>query len=102
MNKKPNMSGISRYWKKGEDDRRVLARVMRMNPDDETNRNLIDFMLEGILKTVKSRKRTKFVGFGVFEWIPWNNRLPTGQRVETWRLTFKPGQHVKGRYHGDR
>lgn len=102
MNSKPDVSGISRYWKRGEDDRRVLARVLKMNPDDETNRNLIDFMLEGLLKTIKSRKRTKIVGFGVFEWLRWNNRLPTGQRVETWRLTFKPGRYVKGKYNGDR
>lgn len=100
MNVRPNMSGISRYWKKGEDDRELLAKSLGLRPDDDGNRRLVDFFLDGLLSTVKSRRRTKFVGFGIFEWKRWNNRIPTGRFVETWRLTFKPGRYVKGKYNG--
>ena len=98
--KKPNMTGIDRHWKPGEDDRITLARKMYRNPDSLETRESVDHFLDMLLRLVVSRKRTKFVGFGVFEWIPWNNRLPTGERVSTWRLTFKPGRYVKGKYHG--
>lgn len=102
MNTKPNISGINRYWKRGEDDRMLIARKMNLDPDLVENRTLVDKFLNALLATVKSRRRTKLVGFGVFEWKEWNNRLPTGERVETWRLTFKPGRYVKGKYHGNR
>ena len=100
MNLKPNISGISRYWKEGEDDRREVAKSLGLKPDNRSDRKLVDFFLEGLLATVTSRRRTKLVGFGDFEWKKWNNRLPTGRFVETWRLTFKPGRYVKGKYDG--
>lgn len=98
--KQPNMTGIERRWKPGEDDRIRLAEKLYRNPDSGTNRAVIDEFLDALLSLVKSRRRTKFVGFGVFEWKPWRNRIPTGKRVSTWRLTFKPGRYVKGKYHG--
>lgn len=100
MNAKPNTEGINRYWKKGEDDRVALAAKMKANPRDEDTRKTIDGFLDALMALVKSRRRTKFVGFGVFEWKPWNNRIPSGERVKTWRLTFKPGRYVKGKYNG--
>ena len=100
MNLKPNTSGIRRHWQAGEDDRREVAKSPGLKPDNRNNRKLVDFFLEGLLATVTSRRRTKLVGFGVFEWKKWNNRLPTGRFVETWRLTFKPGRYVKGKYDG--
>lgn len=97
-----NVSGISRYWKKGEDDRVSIAREIGLRSDNETNRRLVDLVLSGLLRTVMKRPRTKIVGFGVFEWKKWNNRIPTGKYVETWRLAFKPGRYVKGKYDGVR
>ena len=99
-NPKPNMVGIDRYWKKGEDDRVILAKKLSMDPDEAGTRGLVDKFLSALWKTVSTRRRTKFVGFGVFEWKPWRNRIPTGEFVETWRLSFKPGRYVKEKYHG--
>lgn len=98
----PNTEGISRYWKKGEDDRAVLLREMYGATPDPADKPQVDQFLAALLNVVKRRRRTKFVGIGVFEWKPWNNRLPTGERVKTWRLTFKPSRYVKGKYHGSR
>ena len=101
MNRKPNMSGIDRYWKKDEDSRMDLARRMfggKEFPPDY--REQVDRFLDSLMSLVKSRRRTKFVGFGSFEWHPWKNRIPTGRMVETWRLAFKPGRYVKGKYDG--
>lgn len=95
MNAKPDTTGISRYWKAGEDDRVLLkGRLPGMS------KPAIDRVLAAIMETVCSRRRTKIVGWGVFEWKRWNNRIPTGEFVETWRLSFKPGRYVKGKYDG--
>ena len=45
--------------------------------------------LKALSSTVAERKRTELRGLGVFEWRPWNGRLPTGRKVSTWRLVFK-------------
>ena len=41
MNLKPNISGISRYWKEGEDDRREVAKSLGLKPDNRNNRKLV-------------------------------------------------------------
>lgn len=99
---KPDTTGISKYWKKGEDDRAVLLKEMYGPTTDPSDKARVDQFLTALLNVVKRRKRTKFVGVGVFEWKQWKNRIPTGEYVETWRLTFKPGRYVKGKYHGSR
>ena len=43
MNLKPNISGISRYWKEGEDDRREVAKSLGLKPDNRNNRKLVVF-----------------------------------------------------------
>lgn len=93
MNRNPNTAGISRYWKPGEDDRRALMDATRFG------RDCVDVFLRGLWRVVSGRRRTKFVGFGVFEWHPWRNRLPTGRVVKAWRLSFKPSKYVR-RYKG--
>lgn len=99
MNKEPDTTGISRYWKAGEDARVDIHAVCHVEPD------VIDGVISALQKVVTSRKRTKIVGFGVFEWKPWRNRIPTGRFVETWRLSFKPCRYA-GKYtekkHGHR
>lgn len=102
MKRAYNVAGISKYWKRGEDDREVLARQLGLNPKDEGDRSKVDGFLDALMHVVKRRRRTKFVGVGVFEWKPWESRIPTGERVSTWRLTFKPGRYVRGKYNGDR
>lgn len=94
MNSNPQMQGISRYWKEGEDDRLAVEAY------SGASRKSIDSVLDALLETVCSRRRTKIVGFGVFEWKPWNKRLPTGKRVHAWSLKFKPGRYAKERYDG--
>lgn len=111
MNPNPDLSGITKYWKPGEDDRELLRRHAGGLP-----REHVDAFLRGLWNLVSSRRRTRLVGFGAFEWRPWRNRLPTGRFVETWRLAFKPsryarkfkiagtpGKQIRGRdKHGDR
>lgn len=89
MNIEPDTSGISRYWKSGEDNRVDIHAVCQVEPD------IIDDVISAIQKVVTSRRRTKIVGFGVFEWKPWRNRIPTGRFVDTWRLSFKPCRYAK-------
>jgi len=89
VNSKPNMSGIVRYWRTGEDDRIELARASGLS------KATVDRALAGLWKVLLSKRRTKFVGFGVFEWRPWRRPLPTGKVVETWRLAFKPSRYAK-------
>lgn len=84
------MSGITRYWKRGEDDR---TEVRRRCPGME--KDTIDRVLRALFATIVSKRRTKLVGYGVFEWKPWNNRLPTGQFVKTWRLAFRPARGMR-------
>lgn len=93
MNGNPNTLGISKYWKPGEDDRCALMGATRVG------RDRVDAFLRGLWRIVSARRRTKFVGFGVFEWKPYRRRLPTGTMIETWRLVFKPSRYVK-RYNG--
>ena len=95
MNRKPDMSGISRYWKPDEDDRVWLARYGGLTREQTDN------ALKGLWKLILSKPRTKFVGFGTFEWRPWRRRIPTGRMVDTWRLAFKPSRYVK-RFGGER
>lgn len=95
MNSKPDTSGIERRWKPGEDDRcevRLRSAVKAKQ---------VDKVLDALWQTITSRRRTKIVGIGVFEWKPWRRRIPTGRMVETWRLAFKPSRYVE-KYKGDR
>ena len=96
MNRKPNTSGIDKRWKEG-DGRVRLAELLFLNPDSGHARAKVDGFLEAFRKLVWGRRRTVIVGFGTFEWRKWKNRIPTGERVETWRLAFKPGQHMRRR-----
>ena len=98
-NRSPEQSGITKYWVPGEDDRCALRQVTKQTKER------VDLMLDGLWELVRSRRRTKFVGFGVFEWRPYRRRLPTGRMVETWRLAFKPSRYAekyKGGRDGDR
>lgn len=88
-----NTDGITKRWVDGEDDRRWLQ------VETGLGEWRIDRFLDGLWKLVASRRRTKFVGFGVFEWHPWRNRLPTGRVVKAWRLSFKPSKYAR-RYKG--
>lgn len=92
-NRDPQQAGITKYWRVGYDDRCVLRRVTRQSKER------IDRLLDGLWKVISTRRRTKIVGFGVFEWRPYRRRLPTGVMIETWRLTFKPGRYLD-KYHG--
>ena len=99
MNRRPDQSGITKYWRVGEDDRCDLRQRTALSD------SVVDRMLKGLWETIRSRRRTKFVGFGVFEWRPYRRRLPTGRMVETWRLAFKPSRYAekyKGGQDGDR
>ena len=89
MNRNPDTRGICRYWKPGEDDRVLLAEASGLP------RESVDLALAGLWKVLSSRRRTKLVGFGVFEWRPWRRPLPTGRMLETWRLAFKPSRYAK-------
>lgn len=90
------MAGIERRWKDG-DGRLKLAELLFLNPDSGCSRERVDGFLGALKRLIWGRKRTVLVGFGVFEWRRWNNRLPTGERVETWRLAFKPSQRDRTR-----
>lgn len=98
--RKYNVEGITKYWVHGEDDRELLAKQLSLDPTSEADRKAVDSFLGALMSVVKRRRRTKFVGFGVFEWKPWESRIPTGEFVKTWRLVFKPGRYVKGKYNG--
>lgn len=93
-NKSPDTSGIDRYWKEGEDDR-VGIRAL-CGEKKET----VDSVLTALQTIVFSRRRTKIVGFGVFSWMPWKRRVPTGNVVETWHLAFKPSRYSE-KYKGE-
>lgn len=99
-NLNPNTSGINRYWVEGEDDRHAIEAKCIENRAGLFRKD-IDAVLSALMDVIVHNRRTKIVGFGVFEWKPWNGRLPTGERVSTWSLTFKPCRH-KERYNGDR
>jgi len=88
-NRNPKYAGISKYWVKGEDDRHALMKATQFSQD------CTDMFLRGLWRVLSSRRRTKFVGFGVFEWRPFRRRLPTGRMIETWRLAFKPSRYAK-------
>lgn len=96
MNDKPDTKGIERRWVPGEDDRALLATYSGLRPRQ------VDDALDGLWRLLASRPRTKFVGFGVFEWKRWCNRIPTGRKVSTWRLAFKPSRYVPCKYKGGR
>ena len=88
-------SGIERRWVAGEDDRIWLSRYSGLSKAQT------DRALNGLWKLLVSKPRTKFVGFGVFEWRPWRNRIPTGEFIETWRLAFRPSRYAKTKYKGE-
>lgn len=95
MKAKTDMSGIERRWVPGEDDRVWLSHYSGLT------RKQTDRALTGLWQLLVSKPRTKFVGFGTFEWKRWHNRIPTGEFVETWRLAFKPSRYVK-KYNGEK
>lgn len=94
MNPNPRTAGISKYWKAGEDDRCLLAESCGLEPGQ------IDAVLLGLGGLLATRRRTKLVGFGVFEWLPWRRRIPTGRVVETWKLAFRPSRYAR-KFKGD-
>lgn len=94
MNRNPNTAGITKYWVKGSDDRGLLMKSCGCSAE------ATDRFLDGLWRLLTRRRRTKFVGVGVFEWRPWRNRLPSGRMVETWRLAFRPSRYAK-RYGGE-
>lgn len=96
MNLNADTSGIERRWRPGEDDRVALAKYSGLT------RRQTDAALAGLWRLLVSKRRTKFVGWGVFEWKPWRNRIPTGRFVETWRLAFKPCRYVPLKYKGEK
>lgn len=100
MNRRPNTTGITKYWVDGEDDRVALLARLRLGfGGARVKRGHVDEFLGALWDVLTSRRRAKFVGFGVFEWKPYRRRLPTGRMVETWRLAFKPSRYAK-RYDG--
>ena len=94
-NRNPRQDGITKYWKPGEDDRPALLKYLRLDGGRRAGRGHVDGFLSGLWRMLSSRRRTKFVGFGVFEWKPYRRRLPTGKTVETWRLAFKPSRYAR-------
>ena len=94
MNRTPNTSGITGYWKPGEDDRCVVRDECGLDG------SIVDAVLDALHRVVVRQRRTKIVGFGVFEWKTWNNRLPTGRHVATWSLSFKSCRY-RGKYVGE-
>lgn len=100
MNRNPDCSGISRYWKPGEDDRCALHAAVRRRLGPATPRYQVDAFLDSLWEVLSGRRRTKFVGVGAFEWRPWRKRIPTGRMVETWRLAFKPSRYAE-KYKGE-
>lgn len=95
-NRNPRQTGITKYWKPGEDDRGELLSLVRLEPGTRrATRGHVDGFLRSLWSMLGSRRRTKFVGFGVFEWKPYRRRLPTGRMVETWRLAFKPSRYTE-------
>ena len=95
MKTKTDRSGIEKRWVAGEDDRVWLAKYSGLT------RSQTDRALEGLWRLLVSKPRTKFVGFGAFEWKPWRNRIPTGKFVETWRLAFRPCRYASRKYKGE-
>lgn len=99
-NRNPNTSGINRYWVEGEDDRCAIE-TKCIEAHTGLDRADIDAVLSALLDVVVHNRRTKIVGFGVFEWSPWRAHLPSGKTVETWHLAFKPCRY-KEKYNGNR
>ncbi len=58
--------------------------------------------LKALAGTVQSRKRTELRGLGVFEWLPWRGKLPTGRKVSSWRLVFRFNQERRYAQKGSR
>ena len=94
MNARPDTTGIDRHWVPGEDDRVLLALYSGLKPRQ------VDKARDGLERLLVSRSRTKFVGFGAFEWKRWRNRIPTGKFVDAWRLAFRPSRHNPRKYKG--
>lgn len=95
MNSRPNTSGIDRKWEPGFDDRvRLLPRCKGVG------RKELENVLTALSEMLAENRRVRFVGFGVFEWKPWNKRIPTGKSVKAWHLSFKPSRYTT-RYKGD-
>lgn len=100
MNMDPDIRGITKYWRPGKDDRELLRKRTGGLP-----KRHVDLFLHGLWSLVSSRRRTRIVGFGTFEWKPCRRRLPTGRTVDTVRVVFKPSRYAKkynGGRHGDR
>lgn len=87
---------IDKRWKDG-DGRLRLAELLMLNTDSGCARQKVDTFLDALLELVRTRKRTMIVGFGAFEWRRWKHPIPTGRKVETWRLAFKPSKYVRAR-----
>lgn len=95
MNRDPDYSGITRYWTPGEDARCEILERAKAMARRAVRREDVDAVLDAMWETVLCNRRTVIVGIGAFEWRPWRRRIPTGRKVSTWRLVFKPSQHLK-------
>jgi hypothetical protein len=95
-NKKPNTSGITRYWAPGHDARCLLEdELLARGCEPDGLKERIDGFLDALMAVVGGNRRSVFVGVGAFAWSPWTARLPDGRRVETWHLAFKPSRYVE-------
>ncbi len=89
MNRFPNTFGIDRHWKDG--DARVEIRE-RCGLDPST----VDKVLAALWETLLSRKLTRIIGFGAFEWVPWKCfSKKRGTTIDTWRLSFRLNRYNK-------
>ena len=88
MNPNPDTKGIVRKWSPED------ARCDIYNACPGVTTEQIDMVLGALQRTLASRARTKIVGFGVYEWKRWRNRIPTGKFVDSWRMAFKPSRYA--------
>ena len=49
----------------------------------------VSTFVRALAETVVERRKTSLRGLGVFEWLPWRGKLPTGRKVSSWRLVFR-------------
>lgn len=56
----------------------------------------VSAFIRALADVVEERRVTSLRGLGVFEWLPWKGRLPTGRKASSWRLVFRYRQ--KHRY----
>lgn len=88
MNRHPDTTGITKRWTEEDARREILKECGTVCGPDQVDRVLL-----ALSKVITRSRRTKIIGFGVFEWKLWKNRIPTGRFIETWRLAFKQSRY---------